>query len=73
VIATPAAPATRFDTDVQSRFLNHLPRIQKHARYALRHVPDRDAREELFAEALALAWKHFAALVHCGCRLHLIG
>jgi DNA-directed RNA polymerase specialized sigma24 family protein len=54
--------------DIQATFLQHLPRITKHAQYALRHVGCRDAREELIAETLALAWRHFSDLAQRGKR-----
>lgn len=47
---------------VAAAFVVHLSRIQSHVRYALRHVASRDTRDELVCEAVALAWKHFAAL-----------
>src|SRR5947208_418469 len=61
---TATAPATAALplADVQTSFVRVLPRIRRHARYALRHVRSADARADLVAEAVALAWKHFAAL-----------
>jgi hypothetical protein len=47
-------------------FLSHLPRIVAHAAFALRHVPSPDAREDLEAEVVALAWKWFARLTARG-------
>jgi DNA-directed RNA polymerase specialized sigma24 family protein len=53
-------------SDIQTSFLKHLPRIRKHADYALRHVANQDARQDLIAETLALAWKHFSELARRG-------
>jgi hypothetical protein len=65
-LTTPAS-TTEFNTDdVQNTFLAHLPRIQKHAQYALRHVCCRETRDDLICEVLALTWKHFVSLVHRG-------
>jgi hypothetical protein len=40
--------------------------FETHVSYALRGVAGPDARDELAAEAVALAWKHFAALAARG-------
>jgi Sigma-70 region 2 len=61
---TTAGPA--LDTD--AKFLAHLPKIRRHARFALRHVGCPDTRADLVAETVALAWKHFARLVERGKR-----
>jgi DNA-directed RNA polymerase specialized sigma24 family protein len=50
------------DVCVETKFLKHLPRIRNHATYALRHVANRDDRDDMVCEALALAWKHFTEL-----------
>jgi len=52
--------------DHTNQFLTHLPRLQKHARYALRHIPCPDLQSDLIAETVALAWKHFLSLVRRG-------
>jgi DNA-directed RNA polymerase specialized sigma24 family protein len=65
-LSTPAARPSH--ADVRASFTDHLPRIRKHARYALRHVGCREARDDLVAEAVALAWGHFAALAGRGKR-----
>ena len=67
---TPVTPAPDIppDTDIASTFLAHLPRIRKHARYALRRVACPDTRDDLACEAVALAWRHFAALARRGKR-----
>jgi DNA-directed RNA polymerase specialized sigma24 family protein len=61
-----ASLSTPNTSDIQATFLIHLPRIRKHADYALRHIANQDAREDLIAEALALAWKHFSELARRG-------
>jgi DNA-directed RNA polymerase specialized sigma24 family protein len=53
-------------TALADQFLMHLPRLEKHARYALRHIPCPDVRADLIAETVALAWKHFLSLVRRG-------
>ena len=53
-------------TDLHAAFLTHLPRIDAHARFAVRHVPCADERAELTCEVIALAWKHFTALSRRG-------
>ncbi len=44
----------------------YLPVLQKHARFALRHIPCPVTRSDLIAEIVALAWKHFLSLVQRG-------
>src|SRR5204863_354410 len=56
------------DADLQLTFVAHLPRIRKHTRYALRNVACHDTRDDLACEAVALAWRHFAALARRGKR-----
>lgn len=51
---------------VQALFAEHLPRIEAHARLALRHVFCADSRADLTAELVALAWRHFVALTDRG-------
>jgi hypothetical protein len=48
------------------QFMANLPRLEKHARYALRHIPCPDAQADLIAETVALAWKLFLSLVRRG-------
>ena len=64
----PIAADVPHDADIASTFLAHLPRIRKHARYALRRVACPDTRDDLACEAVALAWRHFAALALRGKR-----
>jgi hypothetical protein len=59
----PTAPSVR---DSAAAFVRLLPRIRTHVSYALRSVAGPDVRDELAAEAVALAWKHFAALAARG-------
>src|SRR5207248_4711267 len=54
--------------DTRATFLAHLPKIRRHARYALRGVGCPDTRADLVAETVALAWRHFARLVERGKR-----
>ena len=61
---TTAGPAP----DTHAKFLAHLPKIRRHARYALRGVGCPDTRADLVAETVALAWKHFDRLVERGKR-----
>ncbi len=68
--ATSFTTLTKPDSDdaIRAGFVYHLPRILKHAKYALRHVGSADTRAELTAETVALAWKHFAVLSRRGKR-----
>jgi DNA-directed RNA polymerase specialized sigma24 family protein len=59
---TSTVVTTEPEPDIEFTFLVHLPRIRKHARYALRHVACADTRDDLACETLALAWRHFVAL-----------
>ncbi|QDU21936.1 sigma factor [Urbifossiella limnaea] len=47
-------------------FAAALPRVQAVARFTTRRVPCPDAREELAAEAVALAWRCYVALLRRG-------
>ena len=47
-------------------FAAALPRVRAVARFATRRVPCPDAREELEAEAVALAWRAYLALLRRG-------
>ncbi|QDU21302.1 hypothetical protein [Urbifossiella limnaea] len=47
-------------------FAAALPRVEAVARFATRRVPCPDAREELEAEAVALAWRCYVALLRRG-------
>lgn len=47
-------------------FAAALPRVRAVARFATRRVPCPDAREELEAEAVALAWRAYVALLRRG-------
>jgi hypothetical protein len=58
-------PAT---ADTRTAFLEHLPKIRTHAKFALRHIGYPDTRADLIAETLALAWKHFDGLARRGKR-----
>jgi hypothetical protein len=49
-------------------FLLHLPRIEAHASCALRHVRCEDTRDDMAAEVVALAWRHFVRLALRGKR-----
>ena len=66
--ATSHPTPAEFNDAVRAEFVSHLPRIEAHARYATRHIGCLDIRDELIAETLALAWKHFAALARRGKR-----
>lgn len=57
--------ATRLPSHLQQRFLDMLPTIKQHASHRLRGVP-RHEREELLAEAVALAFCMFATLAERG-------
>ncbi len=59
-------PTARYAADPVTAFVALLPRIRTHVSYALRGVAGPDVRDELAAEAVALAWKHFAALAARG-------
>ena len=57
---TPTMPiSTNIVTEL---FLAHLSRFLAHARFAFRRVACPQTREDRVAEAIALAWKHFAML-----------
>ena len=62
----PLPPAS--SSDCRALFAEHLPRIEAHARLALRRVRCPDTRADLTAELVALAWRHFAALAARGKR-----
>lgn len=47
---------------VTAVFLAHLPRFERRARFAFRRVRCPHDRAEKVAEAVALAWTHFAEL-----------
>jgi hypothetical protein len=47
-------------------FAAALPRVRAVARFATRRVPCPDPREELEAEAVALAWQCYAAFLRRG-------
>ena len=47
-------------------FAAALPRVRATARYATRRVPCPDTREDLVAEAVALAWRYYLGLVRRG-------
>jgi hypothetical protein len=47
-------------------FASALPRVRAVARFATRRVPCPEAREELEAEAVALAWRCYVALLRRG-------
>lgn len=47
---------------ITALFLAHLPRFGRHARFAFRRVACPRNRADKVAEAVALAWKHFAEL-----------
>src|SRR5207253_2011318 len=49
-------------TDATAVFLAHLHRFEAQARFAFRRVGCPEARADRVAEAIALAWRHFAAL-----------
>jgi hypothetical protein len=50
----------------QTLFLERvLPAVERHARYAFRHLAEQ-AREEMVAECVALAWSWFVRLVERG-------
>ena len=51
---------------VQVLFLDQYPRFRDHARFAFRHVHCPSTRDDQVAEALALAWRHFVALLARG-------
>ena len=66
MVATPCANLESTVSGIAHQFLIHLPRVQAHAAYALRHVHCADKRSDLIAETLALAWKHFLTLSQRG-------
>ena len=51
---------------VQALFLDQFPRFCDHARFAFRHVHCPATRDDRVAESLALAWRHFVALLARG-------
>jgi DNA-directed RNA polymerase specialized sigma24 family protein len=51
---------------LQARFLQYLPTIERHARFAFRGIRCEDTREDLINEALALAWTRFVTLARRG-------
>ena len=61
----PKPSSTRLPSRWQHRFLKMLPNIEQHAAHRLRNFPF-DEREELQAEAVALAFCMFATLVRQG-------
>lgn len=48
---------------LHSRFLLLLPAIQRHARFAFRRIRCSHQRDDCISETVALAWKHFVALM----------
>jgi hypothetical protein len=52
--------------DLHARFLELEPRVRTHARIQMRDVACPDRREELVAEAVALAWLWFLRLARKG-------
>jgi DNA-directed RNA polymerase specialized sigma24 family protein len=63
---TPAPRPRPTTARVHAIFLTALPRFQAHAEFAFRHVRCEDARADLAAEAIALAWRAFARLARRG-------
>lgn len=59
VCASPASPSPR------RRFLQLLPAIIRHAKYAFRHLKG-EARQDAIQEIIANAFVAFVALVRCG-------
>jgi hypothetical protein len=60
-------PADRSSSaEPADQLLMNLSRLEKHARYALRHIPCCDIQSDLIAETVALAWKLFLSLVRRG-------
>jgi hypothetical protein len=53
-------------SQVQSRFLAILPRIQTHAGIYFRHVSDPQRRADLIAEVVGLSWRWFLELARRG-------
>jgi DNA-directed RNA polymerase specialized sigma24 family protein len=47
-------------------FTAALPRVRAAARYVTRRVPCPDTREDLVAEAVALAWRYYLGLLRRG-------
>jgi hypothetical protein len=66
MIASPAQPANRSLTSLQSAFLTILPRIESHGRIFFRHIPCPVQKQEAVAEMTALAWKWFVCLAARG-------
>jgi hypothetical protein len=61
-----ALPLHPTESQLQTRFIAVLPRIETHARIYFRHLQCPHQREEALAECLALAWWWFIRLVRRG-------
>ena len=59
-------PSGTGPVSLQARFLNILPRIERHGRCYFRHVKCPHRREELLAEMRGLAWLWFVRLAGRG-------
>lgn len=61
--STSPIPST---TNLQTRFLELVPRIETHARIAFRDIRCQAQRADCVAETVAIAWKWFVKLAHAG-------
>ena len=62
-MAKPKKHSAQLPSHWQQRFLDMLPTIKLHAAHRLRRLPDHE-REELLAEAIAIAFCMFVSAVH---------
>lgn len=58
--------SARKPSDLHSRVLAILPRIETHAQIYFRHIKSQVEKEEAIAETVALAWKWYVRLVRRG-------
>src|SRR4051794_32856008 len=53
-------------TQLHARFESILSQIQRHARFAFRHLACGDTREDRVQETIGIAWKWFLSLANRG-------
>src|SRR5712691_7395962 len=64
--STPVLESDLALNTLHANFLSLLPRIQRHARIAFRHVKCQTQKDEAIAEVVALAWKWYRSLAKKG-------
>ena len=66
MVTQPSSLTTSSPDQLQSHFLELLPRIETHARIYFGHIKCPDIRAEKIAETVALAWRWFIRLAERG-------